>query len=128
MNYLSKTDLLLLHSRCPQQSGGIDGIREELGLDSALALHQQGFGGFEFYPTLAEKAAIQGFSIILNHPFLDGNKRTGFLAMETFLLVNGYEINEHVDILEDMILRVAAGEVKKDDFTQWLIPRISSVN
>lgn len=128
MNYLSKTELLLLHSRCLQQSGGIDGIREERGLDSALALPQQGFGEFEFYPILAEKAAILGFATILKHPFLDGNKRTGFLAMETFLLINGYEINEHVDILEDMILRVAAGEVKKDDFTQWLIPRISSVN
>lgn len=124
MRYLSKADLLLIHTRCLQQSGGIDGIREERGLESAMALPQQGFGDVEFYPTLAEKAAILGFAIILNHPFLDGNKRTGFLAMEMFLLINGYEIIEQVDIIEDMILRVAAGEVKKEDFTQWLIPRI----
>lgn len=126
MKYLSKKQLLLIHSRCLQKSGGIDGIREERGLDSAIALPQQGFGGIEFYPTLAEKAAILGFAIILNHPFLDGNKRTGFLAMEMFLLINGYEIIENVDRMEEMILRVAAGEVKKDDFTQWLTPRIIS--
>lgn len=124
VNYLTKEQLLLIHVRCLQQSGGIEGIREERGLDSALALPKQGFGGVEFYPTIVEKAAVLGFAIILNHPFLDGNKRTGFLAMELYLMINGYEIVELVEIMEEMILRVAAGEVKKDEFTDWLRTRV----
>ena len=82
----------------------------------------------EFYPTVVEKAAVLAFAIILNHPFLDGNKRTGFLAMEMFLIINGYEIVEQVDLLEEMILRVAAGEIKKDEFTDWIRTRTIQLN
>ena len=82
----------------------------------------------EFYSTVVEKAAVLAFAIILNHPFLDGNKRTGFLAMEMFLIINGYEIVEQVDLLEEMILRVAAGEIKKDEFTDWIRTRTIQLN
>ena len=78
------------------------------------------FAGHDLYTTLAEKAAALAFSIIRNHPFLDGNKRTGHAAMEVFLIMNGYEIWASVDDAEDVILRVASGEMGREEFTDWI--------
>lgn len=61
-----------------------------------------------------------GFSIIISHPFMDGNKRIGHAAMEAFLLFNGYEINASVDEQEKIVLLVAAGQMNKEDFAIWL--------
>ncbi|MCY2935978.1 MAG: type II toxin-antitoxin system death-on-curing family toxin [Planctomycetota bacterium] len=122
--YLDIAQILKIHERCLKQTGGLDGVRELRGLESAIALPRQGFGDQEFYPLISDKAAILGFTLILNHPFLDGNKRTGFLSMEMFLLINGYEIIEQVDIMESIILSVASGQVKRDEFAEWLKSRI----
>ncbi|MCB0533753.1 MAG: type II toxin-antitoxin system death-on-curing family toxin [Saprospiraceae bacterium] len=70
--------------------------------------------------TLAEKASVLGFLLIANHPFLDGNKRIGHAAMETFLLLNGFEINAPVDEQESVILQVASGSMTKEIFTDWV--------
>lgn len=78
------------------------------------------FGGEELYPTIVEKASILGFSLIKNHPFLDGNKRIGHAAMETFLILNGYEIQASIDEQEKVILQVASGEIARNEFTDWL--------
>jgi death-on-curing protein len=78
------------------------------------------FGGEDLYPALVEKAAALGHSLIANHPFVDGNKRTGHAAMEVFLMVNGFEIQASVDEQERVILQVAAGEMKREKFTEWL--------
>ena len=78
------------------------------------------FGGVELYPTLAQKAAALGFSIIRNHPFVDGNKRIGHAAMEIFLVANGWEIDCPVDHQESVVLNVAAGRMGRDDFAEWL--------
>ena len=90
------------------------------GLESALAQPRMTFGGQELYPTLVEKASALGFSLIRNHPFVDGNKRIGHAAMETFLALNGYEIEASVDELERVILQVASGEMGREAFTEWL--------
>ncbi len=86
------------------------------------------FGGQELYPTLVEKASALGFSLIRNHPFVDGNKRIGHAAMETFLVLNGYEIKASVDEQERVILQVASGEMGREAFTEWLrahvVPRV----
>ena len=89
-------------------------------LESALAQPQMTFGGEELYPMLVDKAAVLGYALIKNHPFLDGNKRTGHAAMEVFLVLNGYEIYATVDEQEHMILQVAAGEIDREEFTAWL--------
>lgn len=68
------------------------------------------FGGTELYPTLAKKAAALCLSLVMNHPFVDGNKRIGHAAMETFLVMNEFELNADVDDSESVILRIAAGE------------------
>ena len=78
------------------------------------------FGGQELYPSLAEKAAALGFSLVCNHPFVDGNKRVGHAAMETFLVLNGWELEAAVDEQEQVILRLAAGSLKRDEFVAWV--------
>jgi death-on-curing protein len=78
------------------------------------------FAGEDLYTTLAEKAAALAFSIIRNHPFIDGNKRTGHAAMEVSLVLNGHEIWASVDDAEEVILRVASGEMGRVEFTDWI--------
>ncbi|MDJ0734510.1 MAG: type II toxin-antitoxin system death-on-curing family toxin [Nostocaceae cyanobacterium] len=78
------------------------------------------FGKEELYPSLLEKAAALGFSIIMNHPFVDGNKRTGHAATETFLVLNGVEINASVDEQEHVVLAIASGKLEHEAFVEWL--------
>lgn len=120
MRYITVRQALELHRRIIKQSGGTPGILNLGALESALRQPRMTYGGHELYTTLAEKAAVLAFSIIRNHPFLDGNKRTGHAAMEVFLIMNGYEIWASVDDAEDAILRVASGEMKRDELTDWI--------
>ena len=120
MRYLTLNEVLLLYRRILRQSGGMAGIRNLNGLESALAQPRQTFGGTDLYPTIVEKAAALCFSIIQNHPFVDGNKRLGHAAMEVFLLLNGFEIEASVDEQEHTILQVAAGKLDHEAFTEWL--------
>src|SRR5687767_8318476 len=92
MRYLTREEVLDLHGLLLQQSGGTPGLRDPNALESALAQPQMTFGGEDLYPGLVEKAGALGFSLITNHPFVDGNKRIGHAVMETFLVLNGYEI------------------------------------
>jgi death-on-curing protein len=102
------------------QSGGLSGVRDLGGLESAVAQAQMTFGGQELYPSLAEKAAAMGYSLVCNHPFVDGNKRVGHLAMETFLVLNGSELAAQVDEQERIILQLAAGSLTREGFTAWV--------
>ena len=67
-----------------------------------------------------DKAAALGFSLIQNHPFVDGNKRIGHAAMETFLVLNGFEINASVDEQEEIIIKVASGNMSRNELADWL--------
>ena len=120
MRYLTLIEVLELHRRIIEQSGGASGIRDLGLLDSAIAQPHMTFGGEELYPNLLEKAAALGFSIIMNHPFVDGNKRTGHAATETFLVLNGMEINASVDEQERVVLAIASGELGREAFVEWL--------
>ncbi len=97
MRYLTLNELLQLHRHLVEQSGGSAGIHSVGALESALAQPRMTFSGEDLYPAIVEKAAALGFSLIRNHPFVDGNKRTGHAAMEVFLILNGYEIDASVD-------------------------------
>jgi death-on-curing protein len=120
IRYLALEEVLELHRLALDQSGGLAGVRDLGGLDSALAQPQMTFGGQELYPSLADKAAALGFSLVCNHPFVDGNKRVGHAAMETFLVLNGYELAAGVDEQEHLILQLAAGSLKREEFTAWV--------
>jgi death-on-curing protein len=85
MRWLQLAEVLELHRRLIDQSGGMAGIRDLGLLEASLAQPRQTFGGIDLYPELIEKAAALGFSLIQNHPFVDGNKRIGHAAMEITL-------------------------------------------
>ncbi|HEX7720931.1 MAG TPA: type II toxin-antitoxin system death-on-curing family toxin [Pyrinomonadaceae bacterium] len=125
MRYLTLQEILTLHEKVITQSGGIPGTRERGALESAVAQPEMTFGGNDLYPTIAEKTAALGFSLIQNHPFLDGNKRAGHAAMEVFLLLNGYEINALVDEQEQIILSVASGGMSREKLGNWLSQKIT---
>ncbi|MGI2903357.1 type II toxin-antitoxin system death-on-curing family toxin [Tolypothrix sp. VBCCA 56010] len=120
MRYLTLQEVLELYHRIVEQSGGSAGISNMGGLESAIAQPQMTFAGEELYPTIVEKASALGFSLIKNHPFIDGNKRIGHAAMEVFLVLNGFEINAAVDEQEQVILQVGSSKLGRDKFTEWL--------
>jgi len=120
IRYLSVNEVLEIHNRVMQASGGSLGLLDLGALESAVAQPRMVFADEELYPTLPEKAAALGFSLIQNHHFLDGNKRTGHAAMETFLVLNGHEIQATVDDQQTVVLQVAASEMKRDAFLVWL--------
>src|SRR5574341_2181929 len=120
MRYLTIAEVLETYQRVMQQTGGLVGILDLGALESAIARPYVTFSGNELYPSLAEKAAALGFSLIQNHPFADGNKRTGHAVMESFLALNGYEINASTDEQVEIILSVASGKLSREDFAEWL--------
>lgn len=121
MRRLSKRQILLLHEQLLSQSGGLQGVRDEGLLESALEAPFQAFGDTDAYPSLQQKAARLGYGLIKNHPFVDGNKRSGAHAMLVFLALNGVELSYSQKELSDIILAVAAGEKEYKDLLSWLL-------
>jgi len=124
MRSLTIAEVLETYQHVMAQSGGLVGIRDFGALKSAIAQPYMTFGGNELYPSLVEKAAALGFSLIQNHPFTDGNKRTGHAIMALFLIMNGYKINASIDEQVDIILSVASGNLQREGFTTWLISHV----
>jgi death on curing protein len=120
IRYLTLIEVLELHRKILEQSGGALGIRDMGLLESAIAQPRMMFDGEELYPGLLEKAAVLGFLIIMNYPFLDGNKRTGHASMETFLVLNRFEINASVDEQERVVLAIASGKLEREVLVEWL--------
>lgn len=127
IRYLTLDEVMSLHRQILKQSGGTAGVRDLGSLESAIAQPMMTFGGEDLYPTLVDKAAALGFSLVMNHPFVDGNKRTGHAAMETFLVMNDLEIFAPVDEQELVILSLAAGSLDREEFTKWLESRVKAV-
>lgn len=121
MKTLSKNQVTALHSALIREFGGIDGIRDEGLLESALAAPFQTFGGEPVYPSLQAKAEQLGFGLIRNHPFVDGNKRIGAHTMLVFLAVNGIELRYEQQELIDIVLSVAAGQIDRQGLLQWIL-------
>ena len=120
MRYLSLAEVLVLHRMVLDQSGGATGLRDLGALESAVGQPRQSFGGVDLYADLPSKAAALGFSLIQNHPFVDGNKRVGHAALETFLQLNSAELSAGVDDAERVVLAVASGELSRSQFTEWV--------
>jgi len=120
MRYLSVAEILDLHRRVIQQSGGAEGLRDRDGLLSAVAQPKMTFGGDELYASVIDKAAVLAVSLSQNHPFVDGNKRVAHAAMEVFLVLNGQEIEASVDEQERLMMELAAGNLGREDVVEWL--------
>ncbi len=125
MRYLALAEVLDLHRRVIEQSGGGDGVRDLGSVESAVAQPQMTFDGDELYPTIESKATALCFSLVMNHPFVDGNKRIGHAAMETFLVMNGHELVADVNDAEKVILTLAAGELTREELLQWITLHIN---
>jgi death-on-curing protein len=120
MRYLALSEVVELHRRLLEATGGAPGIRDLGALESALAQPRMSLAGTDLYPTLAEKAAALCFSLVGNHPFVDGNKRAGHAAMETFLVLIGAEIDAGLDEQERLMLDLAAGRIDRGQLANWL--------
>jgi death-on-curing protein len=120
MVYITLTKALEIYWRIMTQSGGMIGILNMGALESALAQPRMTFGGEELYPTIIEKAAALGFSVVENHPFVDGNKRTGHAVVEMFLALNGYVIEATIDEQVSIMVQIASGKASREAFAAWL--------
>lgn len=119
MIYLTAEQVLFLHDRLVEETGGEHGVRDLGGLESALARPQAGFGGTEFYPDLMTKAAVLLDGIVRNHPFIDGNKRAGISTAALFLEMNGYRLTATNTELESFTLRVTTAKPDLVDIAEW---------
>ena len=120
---ITKEKVIELHSRLCMLTGGDPGIRDEGLLESALEAPYQTFDGAELYPSLLEKAARLCHSLVLNHAFVDGNKRIGILIMMTFLRINGVDIRPSSDEVVRMGLSLASGKMSYSDTLEWILSR-----
>jgi death-on-curing protein len=117
-HWLDRSVILAIQGELLARFGGLEGIRDEGLLDSALGRAQQGF--YYGQPDLFDLAATYAHGLVKNHPFLDGNKRIGFMAAYTFLAANGQQLQapEEEAVLETLAL--AAGECAVDEYAAWL--------
>jgi death-on-curing protein len=121
MKVLTKEQVIMLHQELVDAYGGTGGIRDEAMLDSALGAPFQSFGGQDAFHTVRQKAVRLGFGLIMNHPFIDGNKRIGVHAMLTVLSMNGIELEYTQKELYDVILSVAASNTTYDELLEWVL-------
>jgi death-on-curing protein len=117
--FLTLGEVLEIHEQQIERYGGSHGVRDAGAIESALAMPQATFDGQYLHPTIAAMAAAYVFHITQNHPFLDGNKRTGANAAITFLLLNDVEPTFTEDQLVEMVLGVAQGRVGKNEIERF---------
>ena len=116
--WLTREECLALHDMMLSHYGGIAGVRDENMLESALARAQQLFAYGK--PSMAEMAAAHAAGIVKNHPFLDGNKRTGFMLSAGFLERNGFDFHATEAEAVTRTLALAAGEMSESAYAEWL--------
>jgi death-on-curing protein len=113
--FLTVEEVLLIHIYQIEHFGGDPAVLDRRLLESAVAQPQQSFGGEYLHPDLAAMAAAYLYHRVKNHPFADGNKRTGTQAAMVFLELNGQEFDYPVDETEQLVLGVAEGRVEKEE-------------
>ena len=117
---LDKKTVLLLHDMVIKENGGRAGVRDMDLLDSAVSCIYQTIGGVELFPSIEEKAARLGYGLISNHAFVDGNKRTGVLAMLTLLKTNNIIIKKSDEDLIKIGFGVANLSLSYKDIINWI--------
>jgi len=121
MKRLTKEQIIQIHRELIEAHGGGDGIRDNGLLDSALSAPFHTFSGNYLLPTVQQKAVRLGFGLIMNHPFIDGNKWIGAHVMLTTLAVNGIELEHSQTDLYEIILKVAASEASFEELLAWVL-------
>lgn len=123
--YISAAQVIALHRALIERFGGSAGLRDKGALESAVGRPAMTFGGEDLYPDIAAKAAAMMHSLVLNHPFIDGNKRVGVAAAELFVLVNGWDLRASDVDLEELTLSVARGDMEIEPLTIWFRQRLT---
>ncbi len=120
MRYISISYIIKLHEKLIKATGGSNGLRDERLLESALENSKATFDGLDLYPTIEDKCTTICFSLVNNHPFVDGNKRIGVYVMLVLLEYNGIKLNFTQKELVDLGLGIATGELKQNDILNWI--------
>jgi death on curing protein len=113
-------DILAIHEKSLLDYGGGSGVRDLGLLESAIARPFQTFGGEDLYPDAFTKAAALGESLIINHPFVDGNKRTGIAGLLTLLMEYNLKVSSSEDDLYNLTIDISTGKIKFDEIVEWL--------
>ena len=117
---ISVKEVEIIHRTLIDTFGGSHGIRDKQSLDSALSRPFQTFDGKELYIHPIEKAAALIESLLINHPFLDGNKRIGYVVLRLFLIKNGWDITASQDNKYEFVINIASGVIKYEEIMTWL--------
>lgn len=125
--YISLDEVLAIHDDMVERYGGSFGIRDLGLIQSAIARPQATFGGMDLYPTIIDKAAALFHSLIFNHAFADGNKRTALTSTARFLHLNGYELAAIEQELIDFPLRVENNHLDIDEISKWLKMHVKKI-
>jgi death-on-curing protein len=120
MRFLTVEEVLYIHFQVTDRYGGLHGVRDIGGLESAVARPQTTVFGKDAYPTLIAKASAMLHSLIFNHPFYDGNKRTAFAAVGLFLRFNGTSIVGVHQEIEDFVVHIAERHISVETIADWL--------
>jgi death-on-curing protein len=112
--------VLNIHDILIDKFGGIKGIRDQGLLESAINRPHATFDNTELYPSLPEKAAAILESVLINHPFIDGNKRTAYVLMRLILLERGYDIEAKQDEKYEMVISASTGTMRFDEIRNWI--------
>ena len=120
MIWITADDVIQIHSRVIQRSGGMDGLRDRASLEAAVSAPMQSFGGQDLYPTTVEKIARLGYGPASNHAFVDDNKRIGAMMTQLLLKWNGFQMSLRSGELADMFIAIADGSAKESDLLAWI--------
>ncbi len=126
MKHLTPEQVLFIHARLIEETGGAHGVRDLGALLAALGRPRASFEGQDLYPSLEHKGAALMLSLIQNHPFVDGNKRTGVAALGLFLALNGHRLVADNADLVALALGVARSQYGLEDVVAWLRPRVQA--
>ena len=119
MRYLKAEEILQIHSMVVSETGGSHGVRDRDALQSLENLPRQKFGGQPLYKSLFAKAAVYARGIIMNHPFIDGNKRTGVTAASIFLRDNGYTVIADKGQIRELAQKIIKQRLEIDEIAKW---------
>lgn len=126
MIWLSKDQVLYLHRELIKATGGLDGLRDDNLLQSALLSPMQTYNSVELFPSLIDKAVRLACGLTQNHPFIDGNKRIGAHAMLVTLKLNGISLSYTQQELSSVFLELASGEIAYEELKVWVQSHIDS--
>lgn len=121
---IARSEALFYHAELVNRFGGSHGVRDEGILDASLNRPFATFGGIDLFPEPIDKAAVLMHGIITGHPFIDGNKRTGYVLGRLILQEHGFDIRATEDDKYAMVIQVATGQLDVDGITTWMKERV----